>query len=229
MTWKKIPSISIPQKHFITRPAPGLSERCGMAAAKRPARRPAEVLTDGSVDMQRIRASLALNCETFADDPLASSTAMDLMLTLRRTATSFQTMAETYTRDYDLSPARVVIVMALAATPGHALPQAEIGRELSVSLGNLTALLASLEAAGLVRRKTDTGDGRVTNISLTAKGLALVKRFAPVHYRTVAAALEGLTLAEQQTLITLLDKMRDQLKPKPKPQTATSPRKKTSS
>ncbi len=59
------------------------------------------------------------------------------------------------------------------------------------------------------------GDGRVTNISLTAKGLALVKRFAPVHYRTVAAALDGLTLGEQQTLITLLDKMREQLKTGP--------------
>ncbi len=196
---------------------------------KRVARRPKEQLQDGSVDMQHIRSSIAHNCEIYAPDPLASATAMDLMLTLRRTATSFQTMAEAYTKEYDLSPARVVIVMALAATKGHTLPQAAIGRELSVSLGNLTALLASLEASGIVKRTTDAGDARVTNISLTAKGRALVKRFAPVHYRTVAAALEGLTLAEQQTLITLLDKMRDQLKLIPKAQTATSPRKKTSS
>jgi DNA-binding MarR family transcriptional regulator len=179
--------------------------------------------------MQGIRASIEANCALYAADPLASATAMDLMLTLRRTATSFQTMAETYTRPYDLSPARVVIVMALAATPGHTLAQAEIGRHLAVSLGNLTALLASLESLGLIKRKTDAGDGRVTNISLTAKGLALVRRFAPVHYQTVAAALGGLTLAEQQTLIALLDKMRDQLKTMPAAQTATSPRKKTSS
>jgi DNA-binding MarR family transcriptional regulator len=119
--------------------------------------------------------------------------------------------------------------MALAATPGYTLAQADIGRHLSVSLGNLTALLASLESLGIVKRKTDAGDGRVTNISLTAKGRALVRRFAPVHYRTVAAALGGLTLAEQQTLIALLDKMRDQLKASPTAQTATSPRKKTSS
>jgi DNA-binding MarR family transcriptional regulator len=191
--------------------------------------RPKETLTDRPVDMQRIRASLAQNCADFADDPAASATAMDLMLTLRRTATSFQTMAEAYTREYDLSPARVVIVMALAATKGHTLAQAEIGRELSVSLGNLTALLASLEAAGIVKRKADASDGRVTNISLTAKGLALVRRFAPVHYRTVADALDGLTRSEQQTLIALLDKMRDQLKTNPNAQTATSPRKKASS
>jgi MarR family 2-MHQ and catechol resistance regulon transcriptional repressor len=163
-------------------------------------------------DMEQIRASIARNTATWADDPQASATAMDLMLTLRRTATSFQSLAETYTRAYDLSPAKVVIVMALAARDGHTLPQAQIARELSVSLGNLTALLASLEDAGLVRRRTSTTDKRVTNISLTAKGVALVRRFAPVHYRTVAEAVDGLTLAEQQTLITLLDKMRDQLK-----------------
>lgn len=192
-------------------------------------RRPKETLTDRPVDMQRIRASLAKNCLDFAENPAASATAMDLMLTLRRTATSFQTMAEAYTREYDLSPARVVIVMALAATKGHTLAQAAIGRELSVSLGNLTALLASLEASRIVKRKADAGDGRVTIISLTAKGLALVRRFAPVHYRTVAAALDGLTLDEQQTLIALLDKMRDQLKTNSNAQTATSPRKKTSS
>lgn len=200
-----------------------------MAETKRPGRRPKETLTDGMVDMQHIRASIAFNCASFAADPPASATAMDLMLTLRRTATSFQTMAESYTKEYDLSPARVVILMALAATKGHTMQQADIGRELSVSLGNLTALLASLESSGIVKRRTDAGDGRVTNISLTPKGLALVRRFAPVHYRTVAAALEGLTLAEQQTLIALLDKMREQLKLTPKGQTATSPRKKTSS
>jgi DNA-binding MarR family transcriptional regulator len=186
--------------------APNFDERPGMS--------------ERQVDMRQIRTSLARNCETYAADPIASATAMDLMLTLRRTATSFQTMAEAYTRAYDLSPAKVVIVMALAATDGHTLPQAQIARELAVSLGNLTALLASLEAAGFVRRRKDKADGRVTNISLTAKGLARVRRFAPVHYRTVAAAVDGLTSDEQHTLIALLDKMRDQL---------TSPRKKISS
>ena len=39
-----------------------------------------------------------------------------------------------------------------------------------------------------------------------------MKRFAPVHYKTVAAPLEGLTLDEQLMLIALLDKMRDQLR-----------------
>jgi DNA-binding MarR family transcriptional regulator len=200
-----------------------------MAESQRRMRRAKELPAERPVDMQRIRASLARNCERFADDPAASATAMDLMLTLRRTATSFQTMAEAYTREYDLSPARVVIVMALAATEGHTLAQAEIGRQLSVSLGNLTALLTALEGSGIIRRRADAGDGRVTNVTLTAKGLALVRRFAPVHYRTVAAALDGLTAAEQHTLIALLDKMRDQLKANPKSQTGTSPRRKTSS
>lgn len=175
-----------------------------------------------------IRSSLKHNCDLYADDPVASCAAMDLLLTLRRTGTAFLTMAEQYTRPYDLSPAKVVIIMTLAATAGHKVAQAEIGRQLVVSLGNLTALVGTLEAAGLVSRNTDLRDRRVTNVSLTAKGLSLVKRFAPMHYRTVAAAVAGLTLEEQYTLTMLLDKMRDQLKA-PGPQPAGSRRKKMSS
>ncbi len=182
-----------------------------------------------SWDLAKIRTSLERNCAQFAADPAASATAMDLMLTLRRTATAFQTMAEAYTREYGLSPAKVVIVMALAATDGHTLAQAVIGRELSVSLGNLTALIASLERDGIVRRRADRHDGRVTLVSLTAAGTALVDRFAPAHYRIVAAAVDGLSAAEQRTMIRLLDKMRDQLRVRDLVQSATSPRKKKSS
>jgi DNA-binding MarR family transcriptional regulator len=182
-----------------------------------------------SVDMTHIRASIARNCARFAADPEASATAMDLMLTLRRTATAFQTMAEAYTREYDLSPAKVVIVMALAATEGHTLAQAAIGRELSVSLGNLTALIASLEGGGLVRRRPDRNDGRVTHISLTKRGLALVDRFAPNHYRIVAQAMSDVGIAEQQAVIRTLDAMRESLRASDVVQPRKSPRAKRSS
>ncbi len=185
--------------------------------------------SDESVDMASIRASIARNCVRFAADPEASAAAMDLMLTLRRTATAFQTMAEAYTREYDLSPAKVVIVMALAATEGHTLAQAQIGRELSVSLGNLTALIASLEKSGLVRRRLDRADRRVTLISLTARGVALVDRFAPNHYRIVADAVAGLSLREQRALIRSLDTMRDSLRNGDGVQPVKSPRAKRSS
>jgi DNA-binding MarR family transcriptional regulator len=205
-----------------------MATRTRRVPAAVPSRRSGDVSGE-SIDLAKIRSSLAINCATFAVDPAASARAMDLMLTLRRTATAFQTMAESYTRAYGLSPAKVVIVMALAATEAHTLAQAVIGRELSVSLGNLTALIASLEKAGLVRRRTDRSDGRVTLVSLTPAGLELVDRFAPDHYRIVAAAVDGLTAAEQRTMIRLLDKMRDQLKMRDLVQPATSPRAKRSS
>ena len=185
--------------------------------------------TDESVDMAHIRDSIARNCARFAADPEASATAMDLMLTLRRTATAFQTMADAYTRAYDLSPAKVVIVMALAATEGHTLAQAEIGRQLSVSLGNLTALIGALETAGYVRRRPDRTDGRVTLIALTKRGVALVERFAPEHYRIVAEAVGGLSRAQQRDTIRSLDAMREILRTRSAAQPATSPRAKRSS
>jgi DNA-binding MarR family transcriptional regulator len=76
-------------------------------------------------------------------------------------------------------------------------------------------LLVALEAAGVVRRRVDARDGRVTNVTLTAKGRALVRRFAPLHYRVNAAAVAALTLEEQTSLITLLDKLRLTMLPEP--------------
>jgi DNA-binding MarR family transcriptional regulator len=167
-------------------------------------------------DLQNIRADIERNCKRFAADPEASALAMDLLLTLRRTATTFQTMAEFFTREFALSPTKVSILMRLVATPRHTLAQSQIGRDLFVSLSNLNTQLVSLEEAGLIRRRTSSTDSRVTNISLTAKGLAFVGGFAPVQFGAVAEALQGLNATEQRNLIKLLDKMRNQAKPRKK-------------
>jgi MarR family 2-MHQ and catechol resistance regulon transcriptional repressor len=162
-----------------------------------------------------VRAAIALNCERYAEDVVASTAAADAIITMRRTTTALQTTMESYAREFGLSPSKIIILMALAATDGHALAQAEIARQLAVSLGSLTALVTSLQSAGLVKRTLAAEDRRVSFIALTAKGSALVKRFAPVHYRREAAALSVLSAREQRTLLQILDKLRRHLLPVP--------------
>jgi DNA-binding MarR family transcriptional regulator len=164
-------------------------------------------VTDLSV-LDDVRAAIARNCERYADDPAASSAAADLIITMRRTTTALQTAMEAYARKYDLSPSKIIIIMALAAAPDHALAHGEIARQLAVSAGGLTALVTQLEEAGIVKRTAGRSDRRIANISLTPKGVALVKRFAPEHYRCEAAAVAGLAGREQRTLVRLLDKLR---------------------
>jgi DNA-binding MarR family transcriptional regulator len=175
-------------------------------ATTKPSRKRSPV-DERHVILADLRRLIAVDCELYSHDPVASSVATDLMLTLRRTAKSFQILAEGYSRDFGLSPMKLDIIMLLAAQPGHTMAQANIGRIHFISLGNLTALLMSLEEAGLVKRRTSPDDGRVTDVSLTAKGKAFVRRYAPVSYGNLTRAAEGLTLGERRALITLLDKL----------------------
>jgi DNA-binding MarR family transcriptional regulator len=84
------------------------------------------------------------------------------------------------------------------------------------AINRLGSTHVSLEETGLIRRRTSSTDSRVTNISLTAKGIAFVGGFAPVQFGAVAEALQGLNPTEQRNLIKLLDKMRNQAKPRKK-------------
>jgi DNA-binding MarR family transcriptional regulator len=163
------------------------------------------------VGLAEARAAIARNCKRFAHEPAASAAAADIIITLRRTATAIQSVMESYARAYDLSPSKIIIIMALASAQNQRLAQSDIARQLAVSMGSLTALITSLESSGLVKRTIAPDDRRVFRIALTAKGNALVKRFAPVHYRNEAAAVSVLSPKEQRTLLSLLDKLRGHL------------------
>jgi DNA-binding MarR family transcriptional regulator len=166
---------------------------------------------DTGRDLADVRASIAKNCARFAADPAAAAMAADVIITLRRTTTSVQTMMDDYAGAYDVSPAKIIVIMALAAAEGNLLTQAEMARQLAVSMGSLTSLLATLERAGIVRRSADAGDRRVSRVALTSKGTAFVRRFAPVHYASEAAAVSVLSAAEQRALLRLLDKLRSHM------------------
>jgi MarR family transcriptional regulator, 2-MHQ and catechol-resistance regulon repressor len=177
---------------------------------QRPAAVRKEPLDLGS--REALRSGIEKNSEQFAMDPESSALAIDLMLTLRRTSTAIERLLQYYMRKYQLSPAKVTILMALAGTDGHTLAQADISRRASVSLGNLTALTESLEQARLIRRRRNPDDGRVTLISLTPAGTSLVKRFAPVHFRIVEKACSSLTRRDQLSLFELLNRLRQAVK-----------------
>ena len=171
---------------------------------------PEEKVDQGS--RSALRRGIAANCGRFSDDPVTCALTVDLMMTLRRTATALETSMHSYMREFGLSPAKVTILMALSGVTGHTLSQGDISRRASVSLGNLTALVASLEKAKLIKRNRHPDDARVTLLSLTSAGNRLVGRFARDHFRNVAQMFSRLNAREQQTLNELLDRVREEVK-----------------
>lgn len=75
------------------------------------------------------------------------------------------------------------------------------------SSGAMTHRLRGLERVGLVQRVADPGDARAMLVQLTAEGLALTERVAPLHLDNERELLSVLDETEQSTLAELLRKL----------------------
>lgn len=87
------------------------------------------------------------------------------------------------------------------------LSQTVIGGKLLKSGGNITLVIDNLEKEGLVRRQSDAGDRRITIVSLTPAGEALIREVFPRVMQSIVAEFEPLTPEEQATLGMLCKKL----------------------
>ena len=82
--------------------------------------------------------------------------------------------------------------------------QQQLADELGLTKGNISQMVAKLEAAGLVRRGSDGGGNR---LSLSEAGVAKLHALVPVQERFVTEWLSVLTPAELRQLHRLLAKL----------------------
>jgi DNA-binding MarR family transcriptional regulator len=86
-------------------------------------------------------------------------------------------------------------------TPG------ELTRELLVTAGNVTGIVARLTRLGLVERRPVPHDRRTLRVRLTPKGRQVIGRAIPRHRRDVAGLMAGLRKAEMAQLQELLGRL----------------------
>lgn len=86
-------------------------------------------------------------------------------------------------------------------TPG------ELTRELLVTAGNVTGIVARLEGLGLVERRPVPEDRRTVKVRLTPRGQKLTRRVIPRHRRDVGALLEGVPREDLARLRELLGRV----------------------
>lgn len=86
-------------------------------------------------------------------------------------------------------------------TPG------ELTRELLVTAGNVTGIVARLEGLGLVERRPVPEDRRTVRVRLTPRGRQLTQRVIPRHRRDVGALLEGVPREDLARLRDLLGRV----------------------
>ena len=109
----------------------------------------------------------------------------------------------------DCTIARFDLLANLERADGQTL--VALSRRMLVTAGNLTGLVDRAERDGMVERKDDPRDRRVSRVFLTAKGRQLVTALLPAHAAHVGDLLRGLQPTERRELRRLLGKLRDSL------------------
>ena len=111
----------------------------------------------------------------------------------------------TYLADYDLTPGKFNVLMALKHHGGdEGLPQVQIGRHLILTKSNMTKHLDKLEKEGLITRSAQPGDRRVKLVRTTRKADKLLERIRDDYHSRLKTLANHLTLEKQHKLSRLL-------------------------
>ncbi len=106
---------------------------------------------------------------------------------------------------HELRPTSFSVLSLLHHEPG--LNSRQVSKALGVRPPNLVAIIASLEARGLIERRPDPADGRSLGLHPTADGSRLASRLERMLMRAELEATSMLSDAERQTLIALLERI----------------------
>ncbi len=89
--------------------------------------------------------------------------------------------------------------------------QLELVRETHLKAPTISVTLKSMEADGLVVRKTDEKDARVIHVYLTEKGRQTDDRIREIHHELDRIMAAGIPQEELDALVSTLKKMRDNM------------------
>ncbi|MFQ4148702.1 MarR family transcriptional regulator [Arthrobacter sp. LAPM80] len=77
------------------------------------------------------------------------------------------------------------VLAMLSEAESATLPMSELAARTSASLSRLSHVVRKLSGRGYVDRSVHADDARVTSVTITDAGLALVRDLAPVHVASV--------------------------------------------
>jgi DNA-binding MarR family transcriptional regulator len=92
--------------------------------------------------------------------------------------------------------------------PDGGLSQAQLSDMMLVNRANITTLIDRMEKAALVVRTSDSDDRRTNIIKLTAKWKKLFERVESLYVEQVRQAMSGFSRPEQKKLVSILEKIR---------------------
>jgi DNA-binding MarR family transcriptional regulator len=118
-------------------------------------------------------------------------------------------IARHYSDRFGLSVSEWRVMAVLGQRPG--LSARDVAMRTAMDKVQVSRAVASLVDARRVKREGDDTDGRVTRLSLTAKGQAIYDEVVPLALHLEEVFLAALTPDERKTLNRLMDKLTDRI------------------
>lgn len=110
-------------------------------------------------------------------------------------------------KPYDITPEQFNVLRILRGSHPKAMMLADITSRMIDRSSNCTRLVEKLRQKGLVKREICEGNRRQVDISITEKGLAVLKKI-DLEEQEWLSILKNITKAEAQELNRILDKLR---------------------
>lgn len=110
--------------------------------------------------------------------------------------------AQTLLGHHNLHPGQELMLLRLASAEG--ITQSEVAEQLCVQPATVTRMIDRLEKAGLVQRRMDAADQRVSRVYLTEGGRTLVEPIQAVWRELEEISFQNMTIEEQILLRRLL-------------------------
>ena len=102
----------------------------------------------------------------------------------------------------------------------ESLTQRELAQRIGMQEPTAVIALRAMEEAGWILRERNTEDRRKVHVSLTPAGRALRNQLLPKAHEVIGLATQGMTEAEIDTLLALLNRARANLAEAPMPPAA---------
>lgn len=132
-----------------------------------------------------------------------------VFLVFKNTMILQRRLMATLLADEDTHPAQAGCLHVLAHQDG--ISQSEMAERLHVSRPTVTTMLQKMEATGVIERRPDAHDQRLTRIYLTQAGKVLVARLDAVFAQLIRAGIGPMTENDRAELRRLLGILNENL------------------
>jgi DNA-binding MarR family transcriptional regulator len=124
------------------------------------------------------------------------------------TGSWLHTLNATYLKKFDITPEQFNVLRILRGSHPKTMMLAEVSSRMIDKSSNCTRLVEKLRQKGFANRQICEGNRRQVDISITDKGLTLLKRI-DADIPTWATAIQKINKGEAKELNRILDKLRD--------------------